>query len=103
VSYGPVQRRRSAPQDLRCRPRVAEQLLGRTVLETHRGPEHPYTARSLNNLGEVLRAQGDLTTARLLHQRALAIHEARLGAEHPDTVRTRRNLAAVAAALDEQQ
>ena len=51
----------------------------------------------------VLHAQGDLDTARTLHQRALTIYEVRLGADHPDTVRSRQRLAAVVAELDTRQ
>jgi Tetratricopeptide repeat len=49
------------------------------------GPEHPNTAQSLNNLAVLLQAQGDLTGARPLFERALAIYEKALGPEHPDT------------------
>ena len=49
-----------------------------------------------------LYAQGDLDQARTLHERALAIREARLGADHPDTVRSRQDVAAVVAELDDQ-
>jgi hypothetical protein len=66
------------------------------------GAEHPHTADSLSNLAGVLADQGDLDTARALHERALAIYEARLGADHPGTVRSRQQLAAVVAALDKQ-
>ncbi|MBK7219477.1 MAG: tetratricopeptide repeat protein [Candidatus Promineofilum sp.] len=49
------------------------------------GPEHPATAGSLNNLGALLQAQGDLgggaTRARPGHPRRV------LGPEHPDTAR----------------
>jgi hypothetical protein len=44
--------------------------------------------------------QGDLDAARSLHERALAIREARLGADHPDTMRSRKDLAAVVVALE---
>jgi tetratricopeptide (TPR) repeat protein len=47
------------------------------------GPEHPYTATSLNNLAGLLQEQGDLVKARSLFERALAIV---LGPEHPHTV-----------------
>jgi hypothetical protein len=68
-----------------------------------RGPDHPDTARSLNNLASVLRAQGDLDGPAALHERALAIFEPRLGPDHPDTARSRENLAVVAAALENRQ
>jgi tetratricopeptide (TPR) repeat protein len=56
------------------------------------GAEHPDTARSLNNLGELLRSQGDLAGARPYLERALAIREKVLGAEHPDTALSLNNL-----------
>ncbi|MDH4136601.1 MAG: tetratricopeptide repeat protein, partial [Anaerolineae bacterium] len=39
------------------------------------GGEHPDTARSLNNLGFLLQAMGDLAGARPYYERALAIRE----------------------------
>jgi tetratricopeptide (TPR) repeat protein len=57
------------------------------------GPEHSETAASLNNLGLLLWAQGDLAGARPLHERALAIREKVLGPEHPDTANSLNNLA----------
>jgi tetratricopeptide (TPR) repeat protein len=59
------------------------------------GHEHPYTAGSLNDLAVLLRHQGDLTGARLLHERALAIRERVLGPEHPDTAESLNELAVV--------
>jgi len=73
------------------------------IYEARLGADAPSTAWSLNNLASVLHDQGDLDSARRLHERALAIREARLGHDHPDTVRSRRDLAAVVAALDKQQ
>jgi len=55
------------------------------ICEKTLGPEHRDTAGSLNNLANVLRAQGDLAGARPLFERALAISEKVLGPEHPDT------------------
>jgi tetratricopeptide (TPR) repeat protein len=43
------------------------------------GPEHPNTATSLNNLGFLLRAQGDLAGARPYYERAQAIRKRVLG------------------------
>jgi tetratricopeptide (TPR) repeat protein len=45
----------------------------------------PDTALSLNNLGGLLRAMGDLAGARPYYERALAIREKSLGPDHPDT------------------
>jgi Tfp pilus assembly protein PilF len=57
------------------------------------GPEHPDTATDNNNLGGLLRAQGDLAGARPYYERALAILEAKLGPDHPRTKNVRNNLA----------
>ena len=56
------------------------------------GPNHPATARSLNNLGFLLQAQGDLAGARPYYERALAIRERVLGPDHPDTAQSLNNL-----------
>ncbi len=56
------------------------------------GPDHPDTAGSLNNLGYLLRAQGDLAGARPYYERALAIREKALGPDHPDTANSLNNL-----------
>ena len=53
-------------------------------------------ATSLNNLGAVLRAQGDLEGARGYYERALAIREKALGADHPDVATSLNNLGALA-------
>ena len=61
------------------------------IYEKVLGPEHPYTAASLNNLASLLQAQGDLAAARPLFERALAIREKVLGPEHPDTALLHRD------------
>jgi tetratricopeptide (TPR) repeat protein len=53
------------------------------IHEKVRGPEHPDTATSLNDLALLLKNQGDLAAARPLVERALAIREKALGPEHP--------------------
>ena len=57
------------------------------------GPEHPVTLTSISNLGEMLRAQGDLAGARKLHEEALSIRRRVLGPEHSDTLTSMNNLA----------
>jgi tetratricopeptide (TPR) repeat protein len=47
---------------------------------------------SLNNLADLLQAQGDLAGARPLFERALAIYEKTLGADHSNINRVRCNL-----------
>ena len=59
------------------------------------GKEHPTTATSLSNLGNVLYLQGKSKEAEAVHRRAFAIREKVLGAEHPDTATSMNNLANV--------
>ena len=49
-------------------------------------------AISLNNLGYVLKAQGDLEGAKALYERALAIDEAAFGPNHPNVAIGLNNL-----------
>jgi tetratricopeptide (TPR) repeat protein len=65
------------------------------VADEHFGPNHPDTATSLNHLGYLLDAQGDLAGARPYYERALAIREKALGADHPDTATSLNNLGAL--------
>jgi len=57
------------------------------------GPDHPYVAISLNNLGTLYRAQGRYADAEPLLKRALAIREKALGSDHPDVAQALNNLA----------
>jgi tetratricopeptide (TPR) repeat protein len=59
------------------------------------GCDHPLTATSLNNLGRLLRDQGDLAGARPLFERALVIREKVLGPEHHHTAASLNNLASL--------
>jgi hypothetical protein len=62
--------------------------------EASLSPRHSDVATSLNNLAEMLRAQGDYASARPLYERALAIREAWFGPRrHPDVVTSLNNLA----------
>ena len=65
------------------------------ITEKALGPEHPNTARTLNNFGSLLYAQGDLAGARPLFERSLAIYERALGPAHPSTATSLDNLAFV--------
>jgi tetratricopeptide (TPR) repeat protein len=64
-----------------------------TISEQTVGPEHRDTAAGLHNLANLLRDQGDLTSARPLCERALAICEKVLGPEHPETALSLEHLA----------
>ena len=63
----------------------AEPLFRRAlaIREAALGPDHLYTAYSLNDLAELLWARGRSGEAEPLHRRALAIREAALGPDHP--------------------
>jgi tetratricopeptide (TPR) repeat protein len=53
--------------------------------EQNLGPDHPWTAEDLNNLGQLYAKQGAYAKAEPLYIRALAIREKALGPDHPDT------------------
>jgi hypothetical protein len=65
------------------------------IREKSHGLDHLDTATSLNNLGNLQQAQGDLVGAQPYYERALAIWERVLGPDHPDTLLERRNLESV--------
>ena len=69
--------------------------LALAIREKALGPEHPLTATTLDNLGVLLKDQGDLAGARSLNERALAIREKALGPEHRSTATSLNNLARV--------
>jgi tetratricopeptide (TPR) repeat protein len=73
---------------------AARPLLERVlaIREKALGPEHPDTAKALNNLARLLQDQGDLAAARPLYERALAIYVKALGPKHPDTATSLGNL-----------
>ncbi|KAJ5207451.1 FabD/lysophospholipase-like protein [Penicillium cf. griseofulvum] len=60
--------------------------------ERVRGPEHPNTLTSVNNLGLVLNMQGKYAEAEALYRRALQDREKVQGPEHPDTLTSVNNL-----------
>ena len=86
-------------QDLidRGQYKEAETLHYRVVAihEKTLGKEHPGTATSLSNLGNVLYLQGKAKEAEAIHRRVLALREKVLGSEHPDTATSMNNLANV--------
>ncbi|MCL4262588.1 MAG: tetratricopeptide repeat protein [Anaerolineae bacterium] len=56
------------------------------------GPDHPTVATRLNNLGMLLKDEGDLAGARPYLERALAIDEKALGPDHPEVAIRLNNL-----------
>jgi tetratricopeptide (TPR) repeat protein len=65
------------------------------VTEQNFGPDHPATARALNNLAVTHQARGKYAEAEILYRRSLAIDEKALGKDHPHLVQTLNNLAAI--------
>jgi serine/threonine-protein kinase len=82
------------------RPAEALPLLDEAVevLETHRGPRHPYVAYVLNSRSGVHEALGDLDRAVADQRRAVAIGEEALGEAHPFVAHARGMLADLTAA-----
>ena len=64
------------------------------ISEAALGPDHPYTATSLDNLAATYRAPGQADQALPLQQRALQITETALRPDHPDMATRLNNLAA---------
>lgn len=72
------------------------ETLHHQVLATHEkslGAEHPTTATSVSNLGNVYYLQGRFDEAEKLYKRALTIREKVLGPEHADVATSLNNLA----------
>jgi CHAT domain-containing protein len=88
----------SAGRDAYQRRRLgqAATLLRATLsLREKLSPESPDVAASLNNLGIVVREQGNLAAARAYHERALAIHQ-KVAPDSPDMAASLNNLGIVA-------
>ena len=74
-------------------PAAAE--LYREALEARRetlGGRHPSTLWSMNNLGALLKAKGDLAAAELLCREVLEGQRETLGSRHPSTLYSIHNL-----------
>jgi tetratricopeptide (TPR) repeat protein len=68
-----------------------------SIREMLLGPQHPDTAKSLENLADLLAAQANFVEARPLLERVVAIREKVFGPEHADTAASLHNLAVAAA------
>jgi CHAT domain-containing protein/Tfp pilus assembly protein PilF len=82
------------------------ETLHHQVLAIHEkalGPEHPTTATSVSNLGNVLSLQGKYAEAERVYRRALEIREKVLGGEHPDVATSLNNLANILQELGKDQ
>jgi serine/threonine protein kinase len=73
---------------------AAEQFdAARTLYTKHRGPDHPDTLASINNLANSYAALGRHADALQLREETLARRKAALGPDHPDTLTSMHNLA----------
>jgi serine/threonine protein kinase len=73
---------------------AAEQFeAARALYARHRGPGHPDTLASMNNLANSYRALGRHAEALALHRQTLERRKAQLGPDHPDTLGSMNNLA----------
>ena len=73
----------------------SEQLLHREAVATSRetvGSRHPDTLGSISNLGQLLRAKGDLAAAELLFREVLEVRRETIGSRHPHTLSSMTNL-----------
>ena len=75
----------------------------RETLEVERatlGPKHPSTLISMNNLAQLLQAQGKLAESEALFKETLEVKRAALGPQHPTT---RSNMQCLAALRQQHQ
>jgi tetratricopeptide (TPR) repeat protein/tRNA A-37 threonylcarbamoyl transferase component Bud32 len=73
---------------------AAEQAeAARALYARHRGPDHPDTLASMNNLANSYADLGRLTDALKLREQTLTLRKAKLGPAHPDTLLSMNNLA----------
>src|SRR5262245_33730353 len=67
-------------------PIAAEQFQkARTLYSKHRGPDHPDTLRSMNELANSYGELARHSEALKLREETLALRKVRLGPDHPDT------------------
>ena len=82
------------------------ETLHHQVLAVHEkalGAEHPTTATSISNLGNVFFQQGKFAEAEKTYRRALAVREKVLGKDHPDVATSLNNLASTLQQLGKDQ
>jgi tetratricopeptide (TPR) repeat protein len=71
----------------------------RMLYARHRGPDHPDTLRSMNNLANSYDVLGRYADALKLREDTLALRKVKLGPDHPDTLQSMGSLANSYAAL----
>ena len=65
----------------------------RELFERYRGPDHPDTLQSMNNLASFYAKAGRSNEALALREETLRLRKAQLGPDHPDTLQSMSNLA----------
>ncbi|HXU33110.1 MAG TPA: serine/threonine-protein kinase [Thermoanaerobaculia bacterium] len=68
-------------------------LEAHAILETGEGPDHPYVAHALREIGRIYLAQGRLADAEPYLRRCLEIRSKKLEARHPDLAKAQISLA----------
>jgi eukaryotic-like serine/threonine-protein kinase len=71
-----------------------QEAAARALYARYRGPDHPDTLLSMNNLADSYHTLGRHAEALKLREETLALRKARLGPDHPDTLVSMNNLAA---------
>ena len=73
-----------------------------TIREKVLGPDHPFTATTLDNLASLYRDLGKHEEAKPLYQRALAIYVKVFGPDHPNTTRVREEYSKLLKVMGEE-
>jgi tetratricopeptide (TPR) repeat protein len=76
-----------------ARTAAEQELAARALYARHRGPDHPDTLASMNNLAASYEGLGRYAEALRLYEETLALRKAKLGPDHPDTLASMSNLA----------
>jgi tetratricopeptide (TPR) repeat protein len=76
-----------------ARTAVEQEVAARALYAQHRGPDHPDTLLSMNNLADSYHTLGRHAEALKLREETLALQKAKLGPDHPDTLMTMCGLA----------
>jgi eukaryotic-like serine/threonine-protein kinase len=76
-----------------ARNSAKQEETARALYTRHRGPDHPDTLRSMNDLAESYSELGRDAEALKLNEETLALRREKLGGQHPDTLTSMNHLA----------
>jgi tetratricopeptide (TPR) repeat protein len=76
-----------------ARTAAEQEVAARALYARHRGPDHPDTLSSMNNLAASYEGLGRYAETLKLYEETLALRKAKLGPDHPDTLASMNNLA----------